>query len=75
MKFADTDLAFFIYYEQEPVAVCVVLPDLNPLLKRLNGRIGLLGLLKLLMYRGRSGDCGVLSSGSRRSIGNWDSPC
>ena len=52
MKFADTDLAFFIYYEQEPVAVCVVLPDLNPLLKRLNGRIGLLGLLKLLMYRG-----------------------
>src|SRR4030043_723011 len=52
MKFADTDLAFFIYYEQEPVAVCVVLPDLNPLLKRLNGRVGLLGLLKLLLYRG-----------------------
>ena len=52
MKFADPDLAFFIYYEQEPVAVCVVLPDINPLLKRLNGRIGLLGLLKLLMYRG-----------------------
>jgi hypothetical protein len=37
-KFGDPDLAFFIYYEQEPVAVCVVLPDLNPLLKRLNGR-------------------------------------
>ena len=52
MKFADTDLAFFIYYDQEPVAVCVILPDLNPLLKRLNGRIGLLGLLKLLIYRG-----------------------
>jgi hypothetical protein len=52
MKFGDPDLAFFIYYEQEPVAVCVVLPDLNPLLKRLNGRIGLLGLLKLLRYRG-----------------------
>jgi hypothetical protein len=52
MKFADTDLSFFIYYEQEPVAVCVVLPDLNPLFKRLNGRIGLLGLLKLLLYRG-----------------------
>jgi hypothetical protein len=50
-KFGDPDLAFFIYYEQEPVAVCVVLPDLNPLLKRLNGRIGLLGLLKMLRYR------------------------
>jgi hypothetical protein len=52
MKFGDKDLVFFIYYEQKPVAVCVVLPDLNPLLKRLNGRVGLLGLLKLFMYRG-----------------------
>ena len=51
MKFADPDLAFFIYYEEEPVAVCVIFPDINPLLKRLNGRIGLLGLLKLLLYR------------------------
>ena len=47
MKFADPDLAFFIYYEDEPAAVCVIFPDINPLLKRLNGRIGLLGLLKV----------------------------
>ena len=51
MPFADPDLAFFIYYEDEPVAVCVIFPDINPLLKRLNGRIGLLGLLKYLLYR------------------------
>jgi hypothetical protein len=51
MTFADTDLAFFIYYENEPAAVCVIFPDINPLLKRLNGRIGLLGLLKMLLYR------------------------
>lgn len=51
MPFADTDLAFFIYYEDQPAAVCVIFPDINPLLKRLNGRIGLLGLLKFLMYR------------------------
>jgi len=51
MPFADTDLAFFIYYENEPAAVCVIFPDINPLLKRLNGRIGLLGLLKVLLYR------------------------
>jgi hypothetical protein len=43
-------LAFFIYYEDEPAAVCVIFPDINPLLKRLNGRIGLLGLLKALLY-------------------------
>jgi hypothetical protein len=51
LKFGDPDLAFFIYYEQEAVAVCVVLPDINPVLKRLNGRVGLWGLLKTLIYR------------------------
>jgi len=51
MTFADPDLAFFIYYNDEPAAVCVIFPDMNPLLKRLNGRIGLPGLLKVLLHR------------------------
>ena len=51
MEFTDPDLAFFIYYEDKPAAVCVIFPDMNPLLKRLNGRIGLTGVLKFLMYR------------------------
>ena len=51
MKFVDPDLAFFIYYENEPAAVCVIFPDINPLLKRLNGQIGLMGLLKAILYR------------------------
>jgi hypothetical protein len=51
MQFTDTDLAFFIYYENEPAAVCVIFPDINPLLKRLNGRIGVMGLLKAILYR------------------------
>ncbi len=51
VKIADQDLAFFIYYEDELAGVCVILPDINPLLKRLNGRIGLPGLLKFLLYR------------------------
>jgi hypothetical protein len=51
MPFADPDLAFFIFYERDPAAVCVIFPDINPLLKRFNGRIGLLGLLKMLLYR------------------------
>lgn len=52
LTFADPDLAFFIYYDDEPAAVCIIFPDVNPLLKRLNGRVGLLGLLKVLLYRG-----------------------
>jgi hypothetical protein len=51
MKFVDPDMVFFIDYEHEPAAFCVIFPDINPLLKRLNGRIGLLGLLRVLMYR------------------------
>jgi len=51
--FAEPGLVFFIYFDDEPAAVCVIFPDVNPLLKRLNGRIGLLGLLKAFMYRRR----------------------
>jgi hypothetical protein len=51
IKFADPDMAFFIYYENEPVAICVIFPDINPLLKRFNGQIGVMGLLKALWYR------------------------
>ncbi len=51
VKIGDPDLAFFIHYEDEPAGLCVILPDVNPLLKRLNGRIGLPGLLKILIYR------------------------
>jgi hypothetical protein len=51
MKFVDPDLVFFIYYENEPAAACVIFPDINPLLKRFNGRIGLIGLSKFLVYR------------------------
>ncbi len=42
---------FFVYRGEEPVAVCLLLPDLNPLLKRLDGRLGLVGLLKRFVYR------------------------
>jgi hypothetical protein len=54
MTFADPDLAFFIYYDEEPAAVCVIFPDINPFLKRLNGSTGpldVLAMLKWLLYR------------------------
>jgi hypothetical protein len=63
--FADPDLVFFIYYENEPAAVCVIFPDINPLLKRLNGRIGLLGLFKALIYRGEIRGLRLLMFGIR----------
>jgi hypothetical protein len=50
-RIADPDLIFFPYYHDEPAGVALVLPDINPLLKRLNGRIGLTGLLKIALYK------------------------
>ncbi len=47
----DPGLAFFMLDGQEPIGVGVVIPDINPLLKRLNGKIGMLGWLKFLLYR------------------------
>ncbi|MFH0824647.1 MAG: acyl-CoA N-acyltransferase [Pseudomonadota bacterium] len=50
-KIGDPDLVFFVYYAGEPAGVAMVLPDINPLLKRLNGRIGITGIFKFLLYK------------------------
>lgn len=51
LKFMDTDLAFILFYKQEPAGVGVAVPDINPLLKRMNGKIGISGAVKTLLYR------------------------
>jgi len=51
LRIGDMDLLFFVYWDDEPVAVALTVPDINPLLKRLNGKIGLVGLLKILLYK------------------------
>lgn len=47
----DPGLAFFMLDGQEPIGVAIVIPDINPLLKRFNGKIGMLGWLKFILYR------------------------
>ncbi len=59
--FADPDLVFFMYYGEEPAGVAMFLPDVNELLKQFNGKIGLVGLVKAVLYRRRiKGMRGVL---------------
>jgi hypothetical protein len=50
-RLIDPGLSFFMVDGQEPIGVGVVVPDINPLLKRFNGKIGMLGWLKYLLYR------------------------
>lgn len=47
----DEDLAFFLYVGDDPAGVGLILPDVNPMLKRLNGKIGLTGMFKYLRYK------------------------
>ena len=44
------DLVLFAHWGDEPVAFSVSLPDYNEVLKRLNGRLGVLGILKFLYF-------------------------
>jgi len=44
------ELVLFVYWKNEPVGFSVSLPDYNKVLKHLNGKLGLLGILKFLYY-------------------------
>ena len=46
----DPVLSFFLYHGQEPIGVCTCLPDVNPFLKRLNGKAGPTALIKKKLY-------------------------
>jgi hypothetical protein len=44
------DLVLFVYLGEEPIGFSVTLPDYYQVLKHLNGKLGLLGILKFLYY-------------------------
>ncbi|MFC1884076.1 acyl-CoA N-acyltransferase [Thermodesulfobacteriota bacterium] len=46
----DPDLAFFLYHGDEAVGVFLALPNINPFLKRLNGKLGPTALIKKFRY-------------------------
>ena len=48
---AEPELVLFAEVNGEPVGVSVSLPDFNYVLKRLNGRLGPIGILKFFYYK------------------------
>lgn len=46
----DPDFAGFVVIDGQPVGVFLMLPDINPFLKRLNGSMGLGALIKKRLY-------------------------
>lgn len=47
----DPKIIWFAYHENEPVAFILCLPDVNQILKHVNGKLGLIGKLKFLYYK------------------------
>lgn len=47
----DEKIVWYAYYQGEPVAFVLCLPDVNQILKHLNGRLDLWGKLKFAWYR------------------------
>ncbi len=52
----DEELAWFVYYKNEPVAFWFNLPDINQIVKHLHGKFGLFSKLKFLWLK-KSGVC------------------
>lgn len=58
-------LAFAITVKGEPAALIMFLPDVNPLLRRLNGSIGLRGVFQYLLHRNEMRGTRLLLCGIR----------
>lgn len=52
-QFADPELVLFAELEGRPVGVSVTVPDINQVLKRINGRLGPVEIVKYLYYKKR----------------------
>lgn len=47
----DEEIIWIAYYKEDPVAIFVCIPEVNQIVKHLNGRLDLLGKLKFLWYK------------------------
>lgn len=49
--FIDPDLICFAYYNDKPIGFFVLVPDFNQILRHFNGKIGVMGVLKVWYYK------------------------
>jgi len=47
----DEELIWFVYHKDEPVAFYIMLPDINMILKHLNGRLHIINILRFFYYK------------------------
>ena len=49
----DPEMIWFAYFNDEPIALFVMVPDINQIFMRLNGKMNLVNMLKFLYYKKR----------------------
>jgi hypothetical protein len=49
----DEKLLWFGYYKNEPIACYIMIPEINEIVRRLNGNFNIIGKLKFLYYKWR----------------------
>jgi hypothetical protein len=69
-QFAVPELIQFAEINGEPIGVTVTVPDVNQVLIKLNGRLGLIGLMKFLYYKGKINGARSLIGGVKREYRN-----
>ncbi|WP_297086972.1 GNAT family N-acetyltransferase [uncultured Draconibacterium sp.] len=47
----DPEMIWYAYADEKPIAMFVMIPDINQLLAKLNGKLNLPGILKFLYYK------------------------
>lgn len=47
----DPEMVWFAYHQGAPIALFVMVPDINQILKKLNGKINFINILKFLFYK------------------------
>lgn len=47
----DPEMIWFAYHDGEPIALFVMVPDINQILRKLNGKLNFINMLKFLYYK------------------------
>jgi len=49
----DPEMIWFAYHDEKPIAIFAMVPDINQILRKLNGKLNLWGIIKFLYYKKR----------------------
>jgi hypothetical protein len=70
-EFFEPELVLFAEMNGEPVGVSVIVPDVNQLLKKLNGRLGPIGVIKALYYKRKINGARAIIFGFKKEYRNF----